>query len=309
MSNLPPRASNYRQRAGRAGRRPGAQPFVLNYVRQRLHDQYFWKNPQSFIAGPLPVPRLSVSSQEVVFRHIAAILIGHLLELFRQQHPGRFGLTGPPAQSFVDFCLSDLTDIRIRKEIESDTHITRRLHHLLVGLSMQFTPSSCWAKLRARLRALKESYLPLYADDGCLDVLSDHGILPSYAFPIHVDELRLRENVLRLPPRDDLRLQRDRSIALREYSPGRVFIAGKYQVLSEGLWQGFETKGFVFCQRCATVEFRPHLGPTCSRCNSLLTKKQSVVPKGGFFGKIVPRAQEAAEANLPEGHRRLFRSR
>src|SRR5260370_40712513 len=105
MSNLPPRAANYRQRAGRAGRRPGAQPFVLNYVRQRPHDQYFWGDPRSFIAGPLPIPRLSITSKEVVSRHISAIIVGRLLELYRRQHPAQFGLTGPPAAPFVDFSL------------------------------------------------------------------------------------------------------------------------------------------------------------------------------------------------------------
>jgi hypothetical protein len=300
MSNLPPRAANYRQRAGRAGRRPGAQPFVLNYVRQRPHDQYFWNNPQSFIAGPLPVPRLSVSSKEVVFRHIAATIIGRLLELYRQQHEGRFGLTGPPAKNFVDFALADLTDITICREIEAKTQLSERLNYLLGGLLAQFTGAASWAQLRARFKALRETYLPLYAEDGCLDVLSDHGILPSYAFPIYVDELRLRAYPLREPPRSDLKLQRDRSIALREYNPGRVFIAGKYQVLSEGLWQGFELKEFLFCQHCSAVDFRPNLPTTCARCNVALQRKKAVLPRGGFFGKIVRSSQEATETNATE---------
>jgi hypothetical protein len=300
MSNLPPRAANYRQRAGRAGRRQGAQPFVLNYVRQRPHDQYFWNNPQSFIAGPLHVPQLSVSSEVVIFRHIAATIVGRLLELYRQQHDGRFGLTGPPARSFVDFALADLTDITIRKEFETKTQLSERLNYLLNGLPVQTTGAASWSQLRARFKALRETYLPLYAEDGCLDVLSDHGILPSYAFPIYVDELRLRQYPLREPPRSDLKLQRDRSIALREYSPGRVFIAGKYQVLSEGLWQGYEPKEFLFCQNCSTVDFRPSLSAVCMRCKMALVKKKAVLPRGGFFGRIVRSSQEASETDVAE---------
>ena len=298
MANLPPRASNYRQRAGRAGRRPGAQPFVLNYVRQRPHDQYFWSDPRLFIAGPLPIPRLSITSRVVVTRHISAIIVGRLLELYRKQHPGQFGLTGPPAGSFVEFSLSPFTDTAIQKEISTETVLTKRMVQIAKSAAMSLDIANCWTQLKDQLKALKNTYLTLYADEGTLDVLSDHGILPSYAFPIYVDELRLYESPLREPPRADLKLQRDRSMALREYSPGRAFVAGKYQILSEGLWQGYELKSFGFCTSCATLDF--HRGTTtCQQCQCVLQKKRAVVPKGGFFGRIIRSNRESIEQAFP----------
>ena len=120
----------------------------------------------------------------------------------------------------------------------------------------------CWTHLQKRLKTLKETYLSMYGDDGCIDVLSDHGILPSYAFPIYVDELRLRECPLREPPRSDLKLQRDRSIALREYGPGRTIVAGKYKILSEGLWGGYDQITFGFCSQCSTLDFSSRQGRT-----------------------------------------------
>lgn len=300
MSNLPPRAANYRQRAGRAGRRPGAQPFVLNYVRQRPHDQYFWNAPQTFIAGPLPVPRLSVSSKEVVLRHVSAIIIARLLELYRKDHPGRMALAGPPVERFVDFALSAFTEIKIQKELESKQPLSDRLDSLLRDLSIRFDKVTCWKDLSGRLRSLKDTYLSLHGDEGCLDVLSDHGILPSYAFPIYVDELRLRECPLRESPRVDLKLQRDRSIALREYSPGRAFVAGKYQILSEGLWHGYELMNFGLCPQCSSLDFRPGSNTVCSRCRLQMGKKVAVVPRGGFFGRVIRRASESIEQRVPE---------
>jgi len=300
MSNLPPRAANYRQRAGRAGRRPGTQPLVVNYVRQRPHDQYFWSAPQSFIAGPLPVPRLKLSSEEVVRRHASAIFIARLLELYRNDHPGRMMLAGPAAGPFVEFALSDFTEINVGRELASKGALPERLDHLLGELPIEIEKTACWKDLRRRLQSLRDSYLPLYQNEGCLDVLSDHAILPSYAFPIHVDELRLRECPLREVPRSELKLQRDRSIALREYSPGRAFVAGKCQIRSEGLWRGYETKNFGLCPQCSRVDFRSGGTGPCLKCHRPMIKKKAVVPLGGFFGRVIPSTRESIEQKAPD---------
>jgi hypothetical protein len=149
--------------------------------------------------------------------------------------------------------------------------------------------------LKGKLTALADTYLSLHAEEGCLDVLSDHGILPSYAFPIYVDELRLNEYTLREPPRVDLKLQRDRAIALREYSPGRTFIAGKSQILSRGLWQGYEVKTFTFCPRCSAMDFNSNAGTICSSCKAPLSNKKALIPRAGFFGKVIRNVKESVD--------------
>lgn len=209
-------------------------------------------------------------------------------------------LAGPPAGTFVDFALSDFTGITIERELGSKEALSERLDHLLRELPIRIEKAPCWTDLRNRLQRLRDTYLPLYQDDGCLDVLSDHAILPSYAFPIHVDELRLRECPLREPPRSELKLQRDRSIALREYSPGRAFVAGKYQILSEGLWSGYEVKNFSVCPQCSTVDFRPSGTGLCAKCRLLMTKKRAVLPLGGFFGRVIRSVSESVEKAAPD---------
>src|SRR6185437_4331501 len=110
----------------------------------------------------------------------------------------------PPAGDFVDFALSDFTEIQVRREMETKEPLSERLDHLLKELQIRIEKAACWTDLRSRLQRLRDTYLPLYQNEGCLDVLSDHGILPLYAFPIHVDELRLRECPLLEVPRSEL---------------------------------------------------------------------------------------------------------
>jgi len=295
MANLPPRAANYRQRAGRAGRRPGAQPFVPNYVRQRPHDQYFWNRPQQFISGPLPTPRLAISSTEVVSRHASAILIARLLELYRSGHPGNMGLSGPPADAFVGYCLSSLATAAIRRELESETALRDRLSRFLRDLPLLTSDArNAWNDLEKKLKALSVTYLSLHAEEGCLDFLSDHGVLPSYAFPIYVDELRLREYSLRDSPRADLKLQRNRAVALREYAPGRTFVAGKFQIVSEGVWQGYAVSAFTFCSHCSEMNFEMPKQTVCARCGTPLTSQKALIPRGGFFGKVIRSTRESS---------------
>jgi hypothetical protein len=82
-------------------------------------------------------------------------------------------------------------------------------------------------------------------DEGCIKLLGDYGILPTYAFPIYVDELRLNEVLADQSPRCDLELTRDRRISLVEYYPGRTVIAGKSQIQCKGIWAGYDAKPFT----------------------------------------------------------------
>jgi hypothetical protein len=181
MSNLPLRVSNYRQRAGRAGRRAGMVPFILSYVRQRPHDQYFWTGLKDFIAGPIPVPHLSLSSQEVVARHANALFTRHLLTEYSRKSAERIPLDGPPAGKFISNVFSTHGIQQIESSLTDISHPLRREFELSFGnIKEAARPVAAADKLGDRLTALHNAYLPLRADDGTISVLSDYGILPSY---------------------------------------------------------------------------------------------------------------------------------
>ena len=87
MSNIPPTVSNYKQRAGRAGRRASGTAFILAWASDRPHDQAYFKEPPQLISGRIRVPHIKINNQLIIQRHVNAILLSEFLRY--QQRAGR----------------------------------------------------------------------------------------------------------------------------------------------------------------------------------------------------------------------------
>jgi hypothetical protein len=285
LANLPPQVSNYRQRAGRAGRRPGMLPFVISYVRERPHDKYFWSSVESFIGGPLRVPWLAQPSREIILRHSNAVVFARLLELY----PQASRLEGPPCEQFASFCLNGAQRSTIMREsVAPASELARSLRSLLhINPVLSLTPQDCATHYFETVDFASSKYFAGRFDEGSIDVFSDYGILPSYSFPIYVDELALYQKPRREPPRSNLKLQRDRKIALREYFPKNVIEADKWVVQSVGLRNGYAEAQFGICTACRHVS-RVVLDSPCgvSGCNGRYRAFRAVIPKAGFLGQV-----------------------
>jgi superfamily II DNA or RNA helicase len=291
LANLPPRLSNYRQRAGRAGRREGMVPFVLSYVRERPHDQYFWRDLKSFISGPIPTPKFKLASEEVLKRHGFSVVLSFALSEYQNAGGIAGKLWGPLWKNLAPFLFDQKNRTMLQKRAaETGGDIAKSLRVLYDGIE---------EPLRSKLKAIAvhdafyerlkrmEPVMAARGDEGCIKVLGDYGILPTYAFPIYVDELRLNAISPDRPPRCDLQLTRDRRISLVEYYPGRTITAGKLQIQSNGIWDGFDAKAFKRCSGCAQLFFNPNASNACIYCGKTCDSLTAVIPWGGYYGSVV----------------------
>ncbi len=85
MSNVPPTVANYRQRAGRAGRRTSGTAFILTWASDRPHDQAYYDAPIEIISGRVTVPNIMLENELILRRHINAILFSQFLR-YRKRH-------------------------------------------------------------------------------------------------------------------------------------------------------------------------------------------------------------------------------
>ena len=77
LCSVPPRASSYIQRVGRAGRKTG-NALVIVFAATRPHDLYFFQAPLEAMAGTVQPPGCYLSAPEVLRRQaLAFILDGH----------------------------------------------------------------------------------------------------------------------------------------------------------------------------------------------------------------------------------------
>ncbi|MCB9880155.1 MAG: DUF1998 domain-containing protein [Planctomycetes bacterium] len=79
MNNAPPGPANYRQRAGRAGRRGESIAMALTLCQASPHGEFVFRNPKWPFETPTHVPKVTLDSAPIVQRHVNAFLLTRFL--------------------------------------------------------------------------------------------------------------------------------------------------------------------------------------------------------------------------------------
>lgn len=89
LNGMPPSVANYRQRAGRAGRRPGSSSYVLTFLGNRDHDRYFWDRPGDLIYAPMQEPKIYLENRIFRARHLRAEAMSDFLSWLAENDDSR----------------------------------------------------------------------------------------------------------------------------------------------------------------------------------------------------------------------------
>lgn len=247
MKNMPPKPSNYIQRAGRAGRRIDSAAFALTFCRLASHDFYFFERPINMIKGIINPPSFKIDNPKIVFRHMYSILLNaYWKDLFPQTNDVFYLFNDPNSfDTIKDYLLNRLpeeTKAYIKKvvpeslessindeirqyatnalptEKEAYTNTIRELEDERKKIINRMAEGE--TKLTQKLKFIEKA-TETFKDQKIIDFYSRKNLLPKYGFPVDTVELHTEL----YDSTGTLSLQRDLVQAITEYAPDSEIIA------------------------------------------------------------------------------------
>jgi hypothetical protein len=292
MNNVPPNVANYRQRAGRAGRRVGGTAFIVTWAQDRPHDQIYYAQPSEIIRGQVRIPRFKLLNPEIRRRHLNALLFADFLrylysletadldevqaffntKLVTGRHYDRLDDWARARSSAISQMLADMARM-IGMDTLPPEQVIASFRRDLADSEMIYsqTQSRYEAQMQSALQRYIESsseegdrlhqerknakkLLDRLNDEPIIDRLSKESVLPSYSFPLYTVEMELPIDRI---DKANLRLERDLRRAITEFAPNAELVANKRLWKSSGVRFLRETPqvyDYRLCAECNHIE-------------------------------------------------------
>lgn len=308
MRNVPPTTANYVQRAGRAGRRTDSAALALTYAQRRSHDLTHYSEPRKIIAGNIQPPRIVLTNEKIVRRHMQAVLIAAFFRFARDQQVRTFKTVGDFFQPEDGACSG--TELLQGYALEHPQHVQESLYRIVPEELQETFDLAHWGWLRRaegdglldildlaheevandfRIYQDLENEMASDRDFGraqyyqrilktlrsraLLGFFASRNLLPKYGFPTDLVELRTEH--LNIDEASKVQLQRDLRVAIAEYSPGSEIVAAKHVWQSGGLYRQPRREWLVLhyavCPACGQFhQGSEPIGRVCPSCGSPL---------------------------------------
>ena len=317
LHNIPPKPDNYVQRAGRAGRSSNSAAFIMTFANRRAHDQKYFENPIPLIKGEIKTPVISIENLRIIKRHMNALALSNFLRekfygynrISLQEFIQKDGFDG--FRNFIENRPEKLKeDIKnilphfIYNQLEVDKWgwIYDKKDEKYEGcldlwkkIEIEVTKDLKEYETLKNVAAIEERYDDAKKYKRILEYLNGIDIIsffsrkifiPKYGFP--VDTVSLDTTRIGLK---NLSLDRDLSIAIREYAPEEKVIADKKLIVSGNMKiiQGKMPQiiKYYFCEKCAKydegIDFTiPSNCPNCSSKIKNRNRGEYIIPIFGF---------------------------